>query len=422
MRVLFVHQNFPGQFPHLAVALAQDARNEVVALGDEANLRHRPNLHPRIRRLGYLCKNTPNQNTHHYLRGFESHVRRGQMVARAAIGLRQNGFVPDVVVAHPGWGEALFLRDVFPKARHIYYCEFFYRSEGSDVGFDPEFPSELDDQLRVRIKNSTQLISLEAADILVSPTEWQKSTYPSFLHEKIRVLHDGIDTRQVAPAEEASIDFAGKRFSSADEIVTFVARNLEPYRGFHTFMRALPAILARRTNAQALIVGGDEVSYGRTPPGGKRNYRETYLQEIQDRIDISRIHFLGRIPYPAFLNLLRISSIHIYLTYPFVLSWSMLEAMASGCLVLGSATPPVAEVIKHGENGLLTDFFDPAALADQAVSVLENPQAFRSIREQARQTICAHYDLATHCLPAWLDLVNGSNSHDSPRRADLVSI
>jgi glycosyltransferase involved in cell wall biosynthesis len=404
-RYLFVHQNFPGQFPHVTRALAERG-NEVVAIGETRRVQQRPPPHPRIRIVGYHAPKGSGAHTHHYLRGLEAHVRRGQAVFRVVHRLQQQGFHPDVVVAHPGWGEALFLRDAFPGARHIHYLEFFYRAEGADVGFDPEFPASLDDYCRVRIKNATQLLSFESADTGISPTHWQKTRYPADWQARIAQIHDGIDTRRVCPDSTAKVDVGGTALSAEDEVLTYVARNLEPYRGIHTFMRAVPAILEQRPATHILIVGGDDVSYGRPLEGGG-NYREHYQKEWRNDIDRSRVHFLGRLPYAEYLRVLRISSLHVYLTYPFVLSWSMLEAMSTGCVVLGSATAPVQEVIRDGENGYLTDFFDAQFLARRAVELLSARHDLSAMRKAARETIRSAYDLETICLPKMLSLISG---------------
>lgn len=405
MRYLFIHQNFPGQFRHLAKALAAQAGNEVVAVGDAANLRGRPLLHPAIRTLAYTLKEGGGPHTHHYIREYEGHIRRGQCVTRLLLQLRdQEGFVPDVVVAHPGWGEGLFLKDVFPQARHVQYFEYFYRGSGGDVGFDPEFPATLDDQLRVRIKNSTQLQSLLACDQGIAPTQWQKSLVPPELQDKVAVVHEGVDTQQVRPDAGAWLEINGQRLQAGDPIVTYVARNLEPYRGFHTFMRSLPALQARCPQARVIIVGGDGVSYGKRLPEGE-SYRQRYCDEVREQVDWRKVFVVGKLPYADYLRVLQVSAVHVYLTYPFVLSWSMLEAMSAGCLLLASATAPVQEVIRDGENGLLTDFFDPAALADKLATVLSEPARYQPLREAARATVCEHYDLNRHCLPRMLSLL-----------------
>lgn len=402
MNFLFIHQNFPGQFRHVAKALADDPRNRVVGVGQTHNIKARPVLHPAIQMLDYEPHSLGGKETHYYIRDYEGHIRRGQGVVRLLMDLKKEGFSPDVVVAHPGWGEGLFVRDVFPQARHIQYFEYYYRGTGGDVGFDPEFPSTLDDQLRVRIKNSTQLQSLVACDRGLSPTRWQKSLFPAEFQHKIDVIHEGIDTDIVQPDPMAWIEINGTRLRPGDEIVTFVARNLEPYRGFHTFMRALPELQALRPNARVLIVGGDEVSYGRRLEEGK-SYKQMYCDEVHERVDWSRVHFLGKLAYGDYLKVLQVSQAHVYLTYPFVLSWSMLEAMAAGCLLIASATPPVLEVIEDGKNGLLVDFFDTGRLARTVADALADPERYRPLRAAARRAVVRKYDLRTLCLPKMLD-------------------
>lgn len=408
MRYLFVHQNFPGQFRHVARALADDPGNEVVGIGETVNLKGRPLLHPRLRLAGYNVEVPANAGScHPYLRDFEAHIRRGQAVVRLLLHLRDRaGLKPDVVAAHPGWGEALFLRDLFPQARHVQYCEYYYHASGGDVGFDPEFPTSLDQQLRVRIRNSTQLQSLVAADAAVAPTHWQKSRYPAELQAKMAVCHDGIDTEVIAPDPGASLEIAGQRFQAGEEIVTYVARNLEPYRGFHVFMRMLPALQRLRPAARFIVVGGDEVSYGRPLEGGV-TYRQHYTKELEGQVDFSRVFFTGKLSYGDYRKVLQVSAAHVYLTYPFVLSWSLLEAMAAGCLLVASRTAPVQEVIEDGRNGLLVDFFDVEAMARRIAQVLAAPQAFGALRVAARQTVLEGYDLRTRCLPRMLALIRG---------------
>jgi glycosyltransferase involved in cell wall biosynthesis len=410
---LFVHQNFPGQFVHIAKALAERG-DTVVAIGEEKRLKQRGMIHPRIRLVGYPEPGGAGPKTHHYLQGLEGHVRRGQAVFRLAQGLVKDGLKPDVVVAHPGWGETLFLKDIFPRARHVQYLEFFYRAHGADVGFDPEFPSTVDTVCRVRVKNSTQLLSFEYADAGISPTLWQKTRYPADWQPRIAQIHDGIDTAKVRPADEATITIrrpsgAGElQLTRADEVLTYVARNLEPYRGFHTFMRAIPALLERRPNLNIIVVGGDEVSYGTKLPDNA-TYREHYAREWGKDVDRSRVHFTGKLPYADYLKVLQVSSLHLYLTYPFVLSWSMLEAMSAGCVVLGSATAPVQEVIRDAENGFLTDFFAVDALVERACDLLANRKDLAAIRQAARQTIVSRYDLQSICLPQMLQFLAPTN-------------
>jgi glycosyltransferase involved in cell wall biosynthesis len=391
MRLLFVHQNFPGQYRHLAAHYASRRDCQVVAIGENQNLRRQPRL-PGVKLFGYEPA-APREAGAFEASALRA-MHRGRALAAGAARLARAGFRPDVVFSHIGWGEALFLKDIFPAARHLLYCEFFYRAHGADMGFDPEFPPSAASLLRLRVMNAPLLMSLDACDWGIAPTRWQQRQFPAAYKERMSVIHDGIDTDLVRP----------ERNESQEELITYVARNLEPYRGFHVFMRAIPEIQRRRPNARIVIVGGDEVSYSpRLPPG--ETYRSRMLRELDGKIDFSRVSFRGRIPYDEYLALLRRSSVHVYLTYPFVLSWSLLEAMASGCLVVGSRTPPVEEVIRHGENGLLADFLDPNGIAERVDEALEHQQELRLLREAARRTVRERYDLNRVCLPRQRALV-----------------
>jgi glycosyltransferase involved in cell wall biosynthesis len=406
MRLLFVHQNFPGQYRHLAAHYA-GAGHEVVAIGDKENLRYQPRL-PGVRLFAYEAP--PEEHAGAFEASALRAMQRGRALATAASALRRAGFRPDLVFAHIGWGEALFLKDLFPAAPLLLYCEFFYRARGADMGFDPEFPPSAKSLLRLRVMNAPLLMSLDAADWGMAPTAWQQRQFPDAYKARMSVIHDGIDTDAVRPGE-----------SREEELITYVARNLEPYRGFHVFMRAIPEIQRRRPKARIVIVGGDAVSYSpRLPPG--QTYRERLLRELDGKIDLARVSFLGRIPYRDYLALLRRSSVHVYLTYPFVLSWSLLEAMASGCLVIGSRTSPVEEVIAHGRNGLLVDFFSPEKIAGEIDEALQRQAELLPLREAARRTVLQRYDLKHVCLPAQRRLVEGlleGKSADAGAAADI---
>jgi glycosyltransferase involved in cell wall biosynthesis len=231
----------------------------------------------------------------------------------------------------------------------------------------------------------------------MAPTRWQQRQFPAPYASRLNVVHDGIDTDLASPLQN-------ENRKEEEELVTYVARNLEPYRGFHVFMRAIPHLQRLRPRAKIVIVGGDEVSYSPRLPAGE-TYRARLLRELDGRIDLSRVRFLGKIPYAEYLALLRRSSVHVYLTYPFVLSWSLLEAMACGCLVVGSRTAPVEEVIADGENGLLVDFFSPEQIAARVDHALSRQNDLSHLRDKARKSVVERFDLKRVCLPAQLSLV-----------------
>ncbi|HEU4707906.1 MAG TPA: glycosyltransferase family 4 protein [Methylophilaceae bacterium] len=386
MRVLFIHQNFPGQFRHIAGHWAANPANQVLAIGQK----HAPGMKS-VPMQTYERARDIQQGTHHYLAGAEQAVLNAQGVIRLCAALQAKGFVPDLVIGHAGWGEMLYIKDIFPNARLINYFEFFYRATGADTDFDPEFPMTMDDRLRIRTKNAVNLLSLDGCDAGVTPTRWQHSTYPPEYARKIAVIHEGIDTELAKPDAEAQFVLQdGRVLTRDDEVVTYVARNLEPYRGFHVFMRAAEKICQRRPNAHILVIGGDEVSYGSRLPDG-RTYRQKMLEEV--KLDLSRVHFLGKVPYRTYLQALQVSSAHVYLTVPFVLSWSMLEAMATQCTIISSNTPPVTELIRDGENGLLADFFSPEQIAEQVDRVLKSPIAMAKLGVNARADILNHYTI-----------------------------
>lgn len=402
MKVLFVHQNFPGQFLHLAPALKARG-HDCRALTDAKNQREMP-----IQIMRYRHETPPPDPMATRLgRNFTQMTDRGVTVARACLQLRdKHGYTPDVIFGHSGWGETLFLKEVWPEAKLIVYAEFYYRGVGRDVGFDTEFSRDGFDPVMTAQARAAHLgQSLLHADAALAPTKWQASTYPAALQPMIKVIFDGVNTATMAPNPNASVTLPdGRTLRSGDEVLTFVNRNLEPYRGYHVFMRALPDVMAARPNAQVVIVGGDDVSYGAAAPKGQ-TWKQIFLDEVRDKLDLSRVHFMGKVPYPQFVALMQISRAHAYLTYPFVLSWSMLEAMSAGAYVIGSRSAPVEELIVDGVNGKLVDFFDVTAWSDALTEALAAPERFAPLRVAARQTILDNYDLFSNCMPRMVEFV-----------------
>lgn len=402
-RILFIHQNFPAQFRYIAPALASDG-HEVVALGVN---RREVNL-PGVRYLAHRQNNAARPPTTGTLNDFDTKLIRGEFTAASLVQLRDTGFKPDIIFAHPGWGEAMFIKDIFPLARLIIYAEYFYQAEGGDSFFDPEFSRKIsiENLWRVRLRNTHLLHAMSASDSAISPTFFQRDRHPPWFQDKISVIHDGIDTHRFRPDSTRTIRLASQdlELRHDDEVVTFVSRHLEPYRGYHSFMRAIPHIQRLRPRARIVIVGGDGASYGaKAPPG--TTWKEIFRNEIASQVDMRRIHYVGNLPHTLLTQLMQVSAVYTYLTYPFVLSWSLLEAMSVGCLVVGSRTAPVEEVIEHGHNGLLVDFFDPDQLASTVAYALENRGSLATIRENARRTIEDRYDLRTICLPAQRKLI-----------------
>jgi glycosyltransferase involved in cell wall biosynthesis len=376
MKILFVHNNFPAQYRHLVAALGRDPEMQMAAIGSQT-----ARGTSEIKLLKYSMDIADVSATHPFARRFDLECRRAEEVLYSLSSLAASGFVPDLILGHPGWGETLPLKTL-------------------------EFPiSGLDGNVALHLKNAATLLALSDCDCGISPTKWQRSTYPTHFQDKIEVIHEGVDTNVAKPNEDAKFTLpTGQKLAGTDEIVTFVARNLEPLRGYHIFMRALPRILEKRPRAQVLIVGGDKSSYGASPPNGA-TWKSIFFREIAERIDSNRVHFLGRLPYQAYLNVLQISSAHVYLTYPFVLSWSLLEAMSAGCAIIASDTAPVREAI-DGQNGLLVPFFDVAALSERVIEVLANRRRFGRMRNKARQFAIKNYDAERICIPRMLKLIH----------------
>lgn len=396
MRFLFLHSNFPAQYRHVALALAKDKNNQVVF-----GTKNKDTSLAGIYKAIFEPSRNPHPATHHYVRPLESAVLHGQAVFKLIEKLKFQGFVPDVICGHSGWGPTLFIKDAFPDKPLICYFEWFYHAHGSDADFDPSEPLNIDDMARIRIKNAPILIDLYSCDRGLSPTNWQRTQFPQQFHPKISVLHDGVDTEYFKPHPGAKLVLPNLDLSHVDELVTYVARGMEPYRGFPQFIEAIAYLQERRPNCHVVIVGDNRVCYGKPLPDGS-SYKDFMLKKVP--LDLSRVHFTGSLPYGQYLQVIQASSVHVYLTRPFVLSWSMLESMSTGCLIVGSDTAPVTEIIQDGKNGLLVDFFSPQKIADRVDEVLNHPTRMAEIRAQARNTILERYALAD-LLPQHINLI-----------------
>lgn len=349
------------------------------------------------------------QDVHPLALETESKVIRAEACAAAAEQLKQQGFKPDIICGHPGWGELLFLPYIWPNTPVLLYQEFFYQIYGFDYDFDPEFQSEMPWQkcAKAHMKNANILLNLEAATWNITPTAFQRSSFPERFHQRISVIHDGIDPTASPAKANSNITLTlkdGHILRQGDPVVTFVNRTIEPYRGCHSFIRSIPHLQELNPQARVVIVGEEKgVSYGSACPDGE--WKDVFLKEIEALYDPTRVHFAGSLDYGDFLNLLKLSQAHVYLTYPFVLSWSLLESMCTACAIVGSATAPVKEVIQHGHNGLLVDFFSPKGIAEAVDQLLRDRKLAKELGRQARKDAIAHYSLE-RCLPRQLELID----------------
>jgi glycosyltransferase involved in cell wall biosynthesis len=398
MRILFLHPNFPAQFRHLAVALGQNSQHQVVF----GTARKEGSL-PGVYKALYEPSRTAHPQTHHYVRPLENAVLQGQAVYRLSEQLKAQGFVPDLVYGHSGWGPTLLIKDIFPSSQLLCYFEWFYHAHGSDADFDANDPLTADDEARIRLKNAPILVDLYSCDRGLAPTYWQRQQFPPEYHNKITVLHDGVDTEFFQPQPGAKLILPRLNLDLRDvpELVTYVARGMEPYRGFPQFIESVALLQQRRPQCHVVIVGENRVAYGKQLPDNQ-TYKDLMLSKVS--LDLNRVHFTGLLPYAEYLQVLQSSSVHIYLTRPFVLSWSMLEALSAGCLVVASRTAPVTEMIQDGVNGLLVDFFSPQEICDRVEEALTHPTAMAPIRVKARETILEHYNLS-ELLPKHLQWI-----------------
>ena len=403
MKLLFVHQNMPGQYRELVQWLAEKKEHEIVFLTQ----RKKPPVFEGVRTVIYKPHHVAKEKTYGLVRTWENAAGAGFGAAQAAGKLRDDGFTPEIIIGHVGWGELTFIQEIYPGVPVIGFFEYFYSTNGGPVGFDPESPVSEHAPYLMAANNTVPLVNIEVVDLGHCPTYWQRDRFPKSFHDRVYVCHDGIRTENLLPNPDVKVTLGrlDEPITCDDEIVTFMARNLETTRGFHQFMRALPIIQAARPNARFLVIGGNEVSYGGKSkhPGGLRAQME---EEVGDRVNWEMVHFLGQVPFEDYKKIIQVSSCHIYLTMPFVLSWSFLESMSMQSTIVASDVAPVREAITHGETGLLVDFFDPEAMAAQVVDLLKRPKNYAHIGPNARKHVVETYDFLTVCLPEHLRQIN----------------
>ncbi|AQU87488.1 glycosyl transferase [Komagataeibacter nataicola] len=381
MKYLFVHQNFPAQFLHLLRDLRGQGGNEIIFIS-ESGTSHMAG----VRRVSYRLPPAPELAAPGPVAELARAMQRAAAVAQAARTLRDLGYVPDIIIGHHGWGEMLDLPDVYPGVPLLGYYEFFYHPTGLDVGFDPEFPPPVDVAPLIRARNTLNLLALALPGWGHTPTRFQHATYPDWARPRLTLLPEGVDLQECAPDPQARLrpfTLGNAVVQPGEKLVTYVARDLEPYRGFHVFMRALPHILRARPDVRVVLVGGDGVSYG-APALGGQTWRQHMLAELGGVLDMRRVHFAGRVKYDDFRRLLQRSDAHVYLTYPFVASWSLREAMACGCAIVGSQTAPVEEFLQDGRTARLVPFLAPRRIAQGVVELLEDERLATRLRANVR--------------------------------------
>ena len=403
MKLLFVHQNMPGQYRELVQWLAAQGGHEIVFLTQRKNA---PQFDG-VRTVIYKSHHAAADDAYGLSKTWETAAGNGFGAAMALRELVAGGFTPDIVIGHVGWGEMSFFRQVLPDTPMIGFFEYYYSTKGGPVGFDPASPPSEHAPYMMEGHNVVPCYNIQQVTLGHSPTLWQRDRFPKSFHDKIYVCHDGIRTDKLVPNKKAKVTLGriGRPLTVKDEIVTYMARNLETTRGYHMFMRALPHIQKARPNARVIVIGGNDVSYGgkNNHPGGLRGQMEA---EVGHLLDWDRLHFLGQVPYESYQQIIQISSCHIYLTMPFVLSWSMLESMSMGATIVASDVAPVREAMTHGETGLLVDFFDADAIAAQVVDVLEKPREYAHIGPAAREHVVQTYDFLNVCLPEHIRQIN----------------
>lgn len=404
INLLFVHLNFPGQFKELLNSLQkhQNVRlafitSHQTAEFDGVDIRRYEKPEPKP------------QGMIHYLGSLNDNLFNAREVTKQAIELARDGFKPDAIIGHIGWCSLVFMKDVFPTAKLIGYTEWYYRWENSWEYFSTQ-KAPMDLKAKTRMQNAPSLIGLESLDVSVTPTHWQRSVFPQTHQRKMEVIHEGIDTQVCRPQERCELKLPSVVLGENTKIVTYIARSMEPARGFFSYMAAVEKLCKIDPNLQFVVLGRKRSAYSNGTKEG-----DSYQQQAMAKYDCdwSRVHFCGKLPYQDYLQVLRNTSVHIHLSMPLFLSWSLLEAMSCGCAIVGSENAPVNEVIKHDENGRVVPFFDTNALVGEINSLLSDPVSAKRLGAAARQTVLDKYEVE-QCTDKWKSLILRAISDNYP--------
>lgn len=410
MNILFIHYQLPGQFLHLIHFLSKHPHYNVYGICHK-HVQESNDLTLYKELFVYEGDEFDAEPTHHYVADIQRCILRAQSIVKILQQCRRNNIIFDLAVSHTGWGEALYFKDIYPETPLLGYVEFYFHAIGADAGFDSSHPISKDQSLQIKTLNSQLLLGMNECDVMVAPTNWQKSLFPDIFHSKINVIHEGVDVSICKP--NSTIFFTlpnGVELSKSDEVITYTSRNLEPYRGFPVFLKAIEKICQQRPYCHVIITGGDEVSYSKKLPDGQC-YRELCLRSVS--LPDDRVHFLGKVPYSTHIQLLQLSSIHIYLTYPFVLSWSFIEAMACGCTIIASDTQPVMDVLEPNINGIAVNFFDDEEIVEQVNTIFNDSQRKKYLGRAARKKIELYYQHSfsiNHYLAIFQQLMTKKNA------------
>ncbi len=386
MKILFIHDNYPAQFGAIGSWLAGrgwDVKFATAWTGGDSTDR---------RFIRYAAHREPTEGVHPYAAHFEKAAINGQAAARSFITAREAGYVPDIIMAHSGWGSGMFARNIWPEAKFVAYLEWWYNYPATDDLSLGTHKYNLHTALRQTTRNLPFHLDMTGAALCLCPTEYQASQFPDDIRPKLTVLHDGVDMTMHAPAPAPVTHAAGLDLTGMPEITTYFTRGMEPHRGFPQFMRALARLQADRPGLHAIVGGEDRVAYGTKLPEGE-SWKQRILAELDGRLDLSRIHWVGLQPRPEFVKVLQASHAHVYLTANFVLSWSMLDAMAIGCPMVVSDCPPVREYMSE-DTGLMVGLHDTDTLAVRIAEALDNREAMRARGQAARQVVADRCDKA----------------------------